>query len=155
MIVFIRMMTHKNMTWPTKNFLQSLHQGLVNSGRVFCLSIDRRKTRNSSLELSSYVWDTSELDMHHIASMSHHVFVWNMSFKYTFLKTSRVPSGTAWNLSNEYFYKRMRVWVRVGEIFLMIGIDRAHRVVSGTSVGMIARSKETNPCLIYWNLHVF
>ena len=37
----------------------------------------------------------------------------------------------------------------MSENFFMIGIDRAHRVVSGISVEMIARSEETNPCPRY------
>ena len=41
----------------------------------------------------------------------------------------------------------MRMWV--GENFFMIGIDRAHRVVSGISVGMVAESKETNRCMFF------
>ena len=44
--------------------------------------------------------------------------------------------------------------MRVGGSFFMIGIDRAHRVVSGVNVGKVAESEETNLCVFFWNFHV-
>ena len=36
----------------------------------------------------------------------------------------------------------------------MVEIDRAHRVVSGTDVGMVIRSEEMNLCVFFGNFHM-
>ena len=39
--------------------------------------------------------------------------------------------------------------------FFLIGIDRARRARSGTSLGTVLDAKEANPFVFFNNLHVF